>query len=107
MNIGHIESFLSFLEHEKRYSSHTILSYSNDVRQFHDFLSEIYDSPELDALTHQHLRSWMVRLHESGNSARTINRKISSIRSFFNFMKREGYLSRNPAVKIITPKIGK
>lgn len=107
MNIEHLESFLSYLKNEKRYSGHTIVSYRNDVRQFIKFLVDVYDGPQLSDLSHQHLRSWMVHLHEDGQSARTINRKISSIRSFFNYLKREGQISKNPAARIITPKIGK
>ena len=107
MNNGHLDSFLLYIKNEKRFSRHTIISYRNDIRQLLHFLDDVYNSPDLTDLSHQHLRSWMVQLHESGKSARTINRKISSIRSFFNFLKREGHISKNPAARLITPKIGK
>ncbi len=107
MNENNITSFLSYLKFEKRYSAHTITAYQKDLQQFSDFLIHSYDRPELISISHIHVRSWMVKLLESNIGARSINRKISTLRSFFNFLKREGLIDRNPCLKIITPKIGK
>lgn len=107
MNTKHIEDFLAFLKNEKRYSKHTLKSYRKDVEQFVHFLVEQYGKLALEEVKHIHIRSWMVHLLESKSSARTVNRKISTLRSLYNFLKREGRVEKNPTLKIITPKIAK
>jgi len=99
--------FFKYLEFEKRYSKHTLKSYQNDINQFDIYLKGQFGSMALDQALHKHIRSWMVFLTEQKTSARSINRKISSLRSFYNFLKREGVIAKNPTLKIITPKIGK
>jgi len=84
-----------------------LTSYKNDINQFDVFIKGQFGSLTLTQVLHIHIRSWMVFLSEKKTTARTINRKISSLRSFYNFLKREGLIQKNPTLKIITPKIGK
>ncbi|NNE26227.1 MAG: tyrosine-type recombinase/integrase [Saprospiraceae bacterium] len=107
MNETLIEQFAAYLSHEKRYSPRTVQAYTADLFQFRDFLITQYGELQIAKLTHLHLRSWMVQLHNDGVSPRTINRKISCLRSFFNYLKRERRVKRNPCLKLIAPKVSK
>jgi integrase/recombinase XerC len=100
-----IDKFLRYLKYEKRCSAHTLNSYGNDLEQFATYLKRQYDEKDLRAANHFYIRSWMVHLLESGIKSASINRKISTLRSFYRFLVREGILSVNPMKKIITPKI--
>lgn len=101
-----LNSFLTYLLHEKRYSQHTITSYQADLIQFDDFLKETYQLNLLDA-KHNHIRSYMVHLMEEKLSEATINRKISALRSFYKFLLRAGKTDQNPMLSIKAPKIPK
>jgi integrase/recombinase XerC len=100
-------SFIKFLSYEKRYSPHTITSYSNDIGQFLDFLAKQYEIEEMDQVSHQHVRSWVVSLMEKGRSGRSVNRKLSALKSFFHFLKRTGRVNGNPTARIQAPRIDK
>lgn len=102
-----LDSFISYLNYEKRYSPHTITSYSKDIGQFTQYLLQQYDIDELDKVTHHHVRSWVVLLMEEGISSRSINRKLSAIKSYFKFLKRSGIVGSNPTARIQAPKIEK
>jgi len=102
-----LKEFSNYLEFERRYSKHTLKSYHNDILQFADYIETQYEGLKSSFISHLHIRSWMVNLVELKISARSINRKVSALRSMFNFLKREGYVSKNPTLKIVTPKIGK
>ena len=101
-----ISNFLTYLQHEKRYSPHTLLAYEADLRQFEQYVN---DKIELTLLTIKatHVRSFMVQLMDDQISANAINRKISSLRSFYKHMQREGTLTANPMLLIKAPKIPK
>lgn len=103
--MNHLSSFIAFIEFEKRYSPNTILAYRNDVEQFAVFLDQFKSS--LDEASHFHIRSWMVSLMKDGDTARSINRKISSLKSFYKFLLRKGVIQNNPTAKVITPKTSK
>ncbi len=100
-----IKRFVQYLQFEKRFSSHTVTAYQNDLQQFSDFLKDI----ELDFsyASHTHVRSWMVDLLDKGSEAKTINRKISTLRSFYKFLEREQLILKNPTSQILAPKIPK
>lgn len=103
-----IARFINYLQFEKRYSPHTIAAYRADLLQFFQFLSTdglLLSSPS--AINHGQIRNWMVSLLEQQTSARAVNRKISSLRTYFKFLLREELLSSNPVAKIQTPKIPK
>lgn len=100
------ESFLSYLQFEKRYSVHTILSYDCDLTQFFDFIfkNEVEEIKDVDF---KNVRKWIVFLMYEGNSSRTVNRKLSSLKSFFKFLLRESIVETNPMDRVVGPKQGK
>lgn len=102
-----IQTFLHFLEFEKRYSSHTILAYKTDLNQFFDFLSITYQFQKLEEIESTHIRSWMVDLITLEVAPRSINRKLSALKSFFKFHLKHRRISKNPMSKIQPPKSGK
>jgi len=102
-----LTTFLKYLEFEKRFSSHTLTAYKGDLEQFKDFISKTYEVSDAKEVTPQHIRSWMVQLMQQGISTRSINRKLSSLKTFFKFLKKRGQLEFNPMAKIIAPKSGK
>jgi len=100
-------SFIDYLKFEKRYSPHTITSYNNDISQFSFFIAKTYTGITIDKIGHNHIRSWMVELVNNSISSKSINRKISSLRSFYNYLMKQAIVSKNPTLKIVTPKIAK
>lgn len=100
-----LQSFLNFLQYEKRSSPHTLESYSNDLLQFSGFLKP-YEK-EIEQASHIDIRNWMVGMMEQKISPRSINRKISALNSFYKFLLRKGELQKNPLAKVQTPKTSK
>lgn len=102
-----IEKFLKYLQYERRYSAHTVLSYKNDLCQLASFLGNNFPETKIEEINHSILRSWVVDLSESRKTARSINRKIVAVRSFFKFLLKNGHVSTNPATRLAllkTPK---
>lgn len=102
-----IKSFENYLVYEKRYSPHTILSYKNDIQQFSEYIEKVYNIYNLLEVDHYMIRSWLVDLMQKKMTTKTINRKFSTLRTFFLFLKRENKIKTNPTKKVIAPKIGK
>ncbi len=102
-----ISAFTDHLRFEKRYSRHTIIAYQEDLEQFFRFLSETFNVPALPDIRTAYIRSWLAGLKDSGLRSRTLNRKISSLKSFFKFQLRMGSLEISPMAGIISPKSGK
>jgi integrase/recombinase XerC len=98
-----LDKFELYLNVEKRYSSHTVLAYRMDLEQFVADI-EINDPVELKELIAADIRRWIVLLIESGISRRSVNRKLSSLRTFFKWMKKEGLIKINPMLKVNGPK---
>lgn len=98
------ESFLQYLRSEKRFSTHTVLAYENDLRQFETYLEDEYDQKDLLNVSDKMVRSWMVQLNDLGLSARSINRKLSTLKSYYRFSYKNGEIKKNPLVNIIGPK---
>ena len=98
------ESFLSYLEHQKRFSVHTLKSYAKDLSLFADFISQTFDLEELQEVHHSMIRSWVVEMVEKDYARTSIKRKLSALRSFYRYMQREGLVEANPAAQIIVPK---
>lgn len=107
MHIDNCQSFLNYLRFEKRYSDHTVTAYKADIGQFIGYISGLYNVRDWQEVEHMHIRSWMIELLESGIKPRSIARKLSSLRTFFQFKKRAGEVKINPMLKIIVPKSGK
>ena len=99
-----IQPFLDFLKFEKRYSRHTVISYQNDLVSFFDYIVIQYGDTPVHALTHSLVRSWLASLKDEGLAARSINRKISTLKSFFKFQIRSGTLKQSPMTRIVAPK---
>lgn len=102
-----LRSFLNYLEFEKRYSPHTLEAYQNDLLQLQDFLNHTYQLEDLKEVQALHLRAWLVALHEQGLSNRSINRKISTLKSYYQFLRKRHGLDRNPVRKLVSPKTEK
>ena len=100
-----LERFIQYLQFEKRYSSLTISAYKKDLLQFSDFIS--LSSLLISDVSQFDVRSWMVQLMDQGADPRTINRKISALRSYYKFLHREQLVAENPMLQIKAPKIGK
>lgn len=99
-----LESFFDYLKFEKRYSSHTLLAYRKDLEQLDTYLFNQYDLQPVHLAQAIHIRSWIVYLIEKKISPRSINRKISSVKSYFKFAMRKKWILKNPMYKIISPK---
>jgi integrase/recombinase XerC len=117
-----LEQFIQYLQFEKRFSPHTITAYQNDLHQFFSYtatsgqteIDPAQAEQEVDTLisnlsdiTYQDIREWVVQLMNDEQAAKSINRKISCLRTFFKFAMREGVIENNPASKIQAPKIPK
>lgn len=101
------ESFLQYLEFEKRFSAHTILAYKKDLEQFLHYTQQTFDVTDATEITHQHIRSWIVSLISQEVKARSIRRKLSSLKSYFKFLMQRKALSHDPMLKVVAPKMGK
>jgi len=99
-----IRSFLDYLQFQKRYSRHTIISYQNDLSVFAHFIQSTFDDVELQQISSSMIRSWLASLKEGKMESKSINRKISALKSFFKFQIREGKLQASPMATIVSPK---
>ena len=88
--------FLQFLRFEKRYSAHTLTAYQHDIEQFRDYLSSEFGIRELKIVTHFHIRGWLAGMKGVKHTARTINRKISSLNSYYKYLLKHGFADKNP-----------
>lgn len=102
-----VNRFLAYLKFEKRFSSHTLTAYETDLKQFFDYLELQYRESDVKAITHFFVRSWIVNLVNLKVTAKSINRKISVLKSFFRFLMKEKKIEQNPMLKIVSPKIPK
>jgi integrase/recombinase XerC len=102
-----IAEFIQFIQFEKRYSENTVISYKNDLVQFTEFIEKEYEIKNLEEIKHPIIRSWIVKLMEQDISPRSINRKLSSLKSLYKFSLRKGIVTKNPMSKIVAPKTSK
>lgn len=103
-----IQVFLDYLKFQKRYSQHTIIAYQNDLEQFFGFLINQYDTPLLTKIVASFVRSWLAQLKgQEDISAKSLNRKISTLKSFFKYQLRNGVITQTPMTTIVSPKISK
>ena len=103
-----IKMFTEYLRLERRSSEHTVKSYETDLVQFRDFICGNSNSiPVGEYFTDKNVRMWMMNLKESGISSRSINRKLSSLKAFANYLKKVGKMERNPMAKISSQKTSK
>ena len=103
----YIDGFIDYLEFEKRYSNHTISSYKNDLMQFLAFLELQYETSEVHKANHLQVRSWIVHMVQNDISNKSINRKISTLKSFYKYHIKKGIIQLDPMQKIVSPKVSK
>lgn len=93
------KSFTDYLDLEKKYSPHTIVAYQRDLESFQKFNTEHFDDDHIKDVNYVQIRNWIIALVESGISNRTINRKISSLNSYYKFLLKVGSIDINPLAK--------
>jgi integrase/recombinase XerC len=91
-----IDSFINYLEYEKRSSPHTVLAYRKDLEQAAEFVDLSFEIKELHQSSHSELRAWVIDLVEQGLSTTSVNRKIATLRSFFKFLLRSRVVTQDP-----------
>lgn len=110
MDRGHglvIQPFIDYLKFEKRYSVHTIKGYGDDLIAFFDYLVMEFGGMALKEVTPAVVRSWLASLKDAGLSSRSVNRKISTLRSFYKFQLRTGGVDHSPMGAVLSPKSNK
>lgn len=95
-----VEHFVRYLEKEKRYSAHTVDAYHTDLKGFVSYLEQAYHLESVERTTQEMIRSYIVLLMELGFSATSVNRKLSTLKTFFGFLLKNGMLQQNPAYGI-------
>lgn len=99
--------FFNYLQYEKRMSSNTLIAYSSDLQQFALYISDTFQVKNLFEVNSSMIRSWTISLIEQKDTASTVNRKISCLKSFYKFQLKNETIKSNPTSKIIRPKIAK
>jgi integrase/recombinase XerC len=101
-----VDRFLAYIQLEKRYSAHTFAAYQQDLIQFFTFLHTQYGDVSLSGISHLHVRTWLAGLMEEGMIAKTVNRKVSTLKSFFKYALRQGEVTHTPMTKVTAPRVG-
>lgn len=102
-----LKAFTDYLFLEKKYSKHTVLAYQRDLEAFQEFLNEEYNSLSKDLVSYSIVRQWIVELVNSGVTNRTINRKMSSLNSYYKFLQKVKQIEVNPLKQHKALKVGK
>jgi integrase/recombinase XerC len=99
-----IQPFIDYLKFEKRYSPHTVTAYQTDLTHFFDYIVTQYEEMPLEQISHIYIRSWLASLKEDGLTSKSLNRKISSLKSFFKYELRLGKIVQTPMGRVVAPK---
>lgn len=105
--VSNLQAYQDYLEKEKKYSALTVKAYLNDVVVFQEFLQQNFDALLLEDVTYPAIRSWVVFLVENNNSHSSVNRKVSSLKSYYKFLLKIKQIEVNPLLKhksLKTPK---
>src|SRR5258705_13846633 len=108
-----LNQFLEHLRYERNVSEHTLRNYQSDLTQFIDHLAPAdsqtgkRNEPELKQIDHLTIREWLAALHSAQKKKSSIARKLAALRTFFQFLVREGVLQTNPAKLVTTPRLEK
>ncbi len=94
------ERFLQYLAQEKRYARHTLLAYSNDLKQFSEFLKKQFELNDIEGAQPFMIRSWLAGLMSEGAARTSVNRKLSSVKSFFHYLQKKQIVPENPTLKV-------
>jgi integrase/recombinase XerC len=95
-----VESFLKYIQFEKRYSPKTVISYQTDLNQFENYLKKEFDGTSVQEANYGLVRSWIVSLVEQKLDSISINRKIACLRSYYKFLMRQEIITKDPMMKI-------
>lgn len=102
-----ILQFLNYIQKEKRYSSHTFVSYKKDLEQFSDFIKNQFNIFDAESIKSVFVKTWLASLKEQKNESKTINRKISTLRSFFKYLLKKGGIKESPLEGVFALKTPK
>ena len=105
--LNYQQNFFDFLQFQKRYSKNTIVSYKNDLASFFNFLQERYPDTNISDIKTVYIRSWLADMKDHKLTARSLNRKMSSLRSFFKYLLKNQIVKANPVSGITSPKMPK
>ena len=100
-----VNEFIAYLQNDKRYAGHTLISYKNDLEQYHAFCLE-NGKDDMD-LYFRTIRNWVVHLMENEYAPKSIHRKLSSLRSYCKYLIKNGELDADPVEKVLKPKLSK
>ncbi len=102
-----IQTFLDYLKFQKRYSQHTIISYENDLKDFFDFIESKYGNLSLPEISATLIRTWLAGLKQNKIASKSINRKISTLKTFFKYHLRNETVLVSPMTTITSLKVSK
>src|SRR5688572_3697735 len=102
-----IQTFLDYLKYQKRYSQHTIISYQNDLEDFFDFIEANYGNLSLPEISTTLIRTWLADLKRNKIVSKSINRKISTLKSFFKYQLRKETITVSPMTTVVSLKVNK
>jgi integrase/recombinase XerC len=105
--MSQIQAFVNYLSAEKRFSKHTVIAYQKDLEQFSDFLEQYFELKNVVQANRDHIRSWVVYQVEKQLGEKTINRKISTLKSFYKYLLKSEVINVIPTNDIATPKLKK
>ncbi|NEV93912.1 tyrosine-type recombinase/integrase [Psychroflexus sp. YR1-1] len=105
--MDYISAFLDYLQLEKKYAQHTLTSYASDLRQFQTFLSEKYDTEDFTEVSYPIIRQWIVGFVDQELTNKTINRKLSTLKTFFKFLLKVKAIEVNPMLQHKSLKLPK
>ena len=100
----HLKEFQNWLLYEKRSPETTVGAYLLDIGQFLNYLESEYEGPDLDVVNTSIVKSWLASMMSQGLQKTSVNRKLSSLKTYFRFLKKNGYTKHNPAIKVQAPK---
>ena len=103
----YIQEFLDYLKYQKRYSRHTIISYENDLKDFFGFMEGKYGDLSLTEIHATLIRTWLAGLKQNKIASKSINRKISTLKSFFKYQLRKEIIAVSPMTTIASLKVSK
>lgn len=100
-----LTDFIQYLRFEKRYSQHTLIAYEQDIKQFSEYVSAEFGPLGFTNITHFHIRTWLAGLKDNKQTARTINRKLSSLNSYYKFLQKQQLADKNPVRQLHSQKL--
>ncbi len=95
-----LDSFINYLEHEKRASPHTVLAYQKDLEQFGEFCELSFEKNDISDVVYSEIRAWIIDLVDQGMNPNSVNRKMATLRSFYKFLMRSGVVVKDPTYKL-------